>query len=137
MTKNVLYLCRGTGNSDDFFFAQELPEGFYSPGLFVIEAQTLDGGLHDLYRFAARQGDQVLNLELKATENGRAFVVDAGANGKFYFKAVTMSRNTAYAGRLTQQFDSLPFFRLEPANMQRLEQACRRSDFYFTGSDGG
>jgi len=137
MTKNVLYLCRGAENSDEFFFAQELPEGFYSPGLFVIEARTARGMLHDAYRFAARQGDQVLNLELKATENGRAFVTDAATNGKFYFKAVTMSRETVYAGRLTQQFDGLPFFRLEPANMQQLEQACRQSDFYFTGSDGG
>lgn len=48
-----------------------------------------------------------------------------------------MSRKTVYAGKLKQQIDGLPLFRLEPANMQQLEQACRQSEFYFTGSDGG
>lgn len=134
MTTNVLYLCRGAEKSEELFFAQELPDDFYSPGLFVIEAKTVAGRLHNLYRFAARQGGELLDLELRTAKHGRAFIADAGANGKFYFKAVALSRSTVYAGN--QQFSDLPLFRLEPANMQLLEQACRKSDFYFTGNDG-
>ena len=134
--KKVLYLCRGNAESDDFYFAPELPEDYFAPGQFMIEAMSSRGKLHDLYGFSAMQGSQELELELKPSERGKAYVVDAGSNGKFYFKVVAMNRATRYAGQRTEVFEGAPFYRLEPANMQQLEQACRTSEFYFIGSAG-
>ena len=133
---SVLYLCRGPEDSDQLFFASELPENYFAPGLFIIQGQSARGKLFGSYRFSARQGEQELELEIAASETGRAFVVDAGANGKFYFKAVTMSRGIGYAGQLAGVEQGKPFFRLEPANMRQLEQACRDRDFYFVGFGG-
>ena len=135
--KKVLYLCRGNTDSDHFYFAPELPDNYFAPGQFVIEAKNSQGQLHTLYKFGAMQGGQELELELKPTERGRAYAVDAGANGKFYFKVVAMHRATRYVGQRQEMFEGMPFFRLEPANMQQLEQACKQSEFYFIGSAGG
>lgn len=135
--KKVLYLCRASENSDDLLFAPELPENYYAPGQFVIEAMSVSGQLHTLYKFSAMQGNQELELELKPTERGRSYAVDAGNNGKFFFKVVAMSRGTRYAGQSNTEFEGMPLYRLEPANMQQLEQACRRRDFYFIGNSGG
>ena len=135
--KKVLYLCRGNADSNDFYFAPELPENYFSPGQFVIESKNTRGQMHDLYRFDAMQDNKELELELKPAERGRAYVVDAGANGKFYFKVVAMNRATRYAGKQQGPFDGMPFYRLEPANMQKLEQACLTNEFYFIGSAGG
>lgn len=135
--KKVLYLCRASENSDGLLFAPELPENYYAPGQFVIEAMSASGQLHKLYKFSAMQGDQELELDLKPTERGRSYAVDAGSNGKFFFKVVAMSRGTRYAGQSILEFEGMPLYRLEPANMQQLEQACRRRDFYFIGNSGG
>lgn len=135
--KKVLYLCRASESSDDLLFAPELPENYYAPGQFVIEAMNTRGQLHTLYKFSAMQGNQELELELKPTERGRSYAVDAGNNGKFFFKVVAMSRGTRYAGQSNIEFDGMPLYRLEPANMQQLEHACRRHDFYFIGNSGG
>ncbi len=135
--KKVLYLCRGITDSHNLFFAPELPEYYFAPGFFIVEATDNLGKLEDIYEFTARQGTQEITLEIKHAENGRAYIVDAGQHGKFYFKAVAMSRSTQYGGSLVSNFEGFPFFRLEPANMQQLEQACRQNDFYFIGSSGG
>jgi len=135
--KKVLYLCRGVADSDDFYFAPELPENYFALGQFVIESRNTRGDMHDLYRFDAIQGNQELELELKPAERGRAYFVDAGARGKFYFKVVAMNRATRYAGQQQALFDGMPFYRLEPANMQQLEQVCQLTEFYFVGSAGG
>ena len=133
----VLYLCRGPENSDQLYFASELPDGYFAPGLFIIQGESGQGKLSLTYQFAARQGEQELELDLSASESGRSLVVDAGANGKFYFKAVSMGRGISYAGQLSGIEQRKPLFRLEPANMRQLEQACRTSDFYFIGFGGG
>lgn len=133
----VLYLCRGPENSDQLYFARELPDGYFAPGLFIIQGESVRGKLSRTYLFAARQGQQELELDLSASEIGRSFVVDAGIIGKFYFKAVTMGRGISYAGQLSGIEQRKPLFRLEPANMRQLERACRATDFYFIGFGGG
>lgn len=133
----VLYLCPGPESSDQLFFASELPENYFAPGIFVIQGKSVRGKPSRSYQFAARQGVQELDLMLASSESGRALVVDAGTNGKFYFKAVTMSRGINYAGLLDGVEKGEPFFRLEPANMRQLEQACSDFDFYFVGFGGG
>ena len=111
MIPRVLYFCRGPENSDQFYFASELPEGYFAPGFFIIQGHSVRGRLSPSYRFAARQGEQEFDLELAASETSRALVVDAGANGKFYFKAVTMSRGIGYAGQLAGVENGKPLFR--------------------------
>lgn len=135
--KKVLYLCPGSEDSDSLFFAPELPENHYAPGQFFIEARTPAGKPHELYRFAAMQGSQELEFELRPAKNGRSYSVDAGENGKFFFKIVAINRSIRYIGKNQENFDGMPLYRVEPANMQQLEQACRKNDFYFIGSSSG
>lgn len=134
--KSVLYLCRGMTTPIEFVFAPELPPNYYSPGQFIIEAHDRRGRLGGAYNFRAFRGDQELVLQLKRAERGRAYVVNAGDNGMFFFKVVALSRLHRYGGSFTDNFEGNPLNRLEPANMSHLERACRMRDFYFVGSSG-
>lgn len=133
---SVFYLCRSPEDSKQFVFASELPENYYSPGLFVIEAASRGGRLEQTFNFLARQGQNTMSLELRRSKNGRAYIVDAAHNGKFYFKAVALDINSRYSGQRRWLFHDMPLYRLEPANMQQLESACIDRDFYFIGSAG-
>jgi len=119
-----------------FVFANELPVDYYNPGFFVIESINRRGQLEPTYQFLARQGQQTLSLELKQSKKGRAYVVDAGQNGIFYFRAIAFDRNTRYSGKLISLFRNMPLYRLDPANMSQLERACIENDFYFIGGSG-
>lgn len=132
----VHYLCRSSDNSEHLVFANELPDEYYSPGLFVVEAVNPRGLLGPTFKFLARQGMQVIGLELKRSERGRAYIVNAGEIGIFYFKLVALNRKTRYFGNKVHLFHNMPLFRLEPANMVHLEKACLDRDFYFIGSNG-
>lgn len=133
---SVFYLCRSPSDPDQFVFASELPDNYYSPGLFVVEAINRGGLLDQGFKFLARQGQQVMSLELRRSENGRAYIVDAAHNGKFYFKAIALDRSSRYSGKRRGLFHDMPLYRFEPANMRQLESACIDRDFYFVGSSG-
>lgn len=134
--KSVFYLCRSPNDPDQFVFANELPENYYSPGLFVVEAVNRRGLLEQGFKFLARQGQQTMSLELRRSENGRAYIVDAAHNGRFYFKAIALDRSLRYSGQRQGLFQDMPLYRLEPANMMQLERVCIDRDFYFIGSTG-
>ena len=133
----VFYLCRSPDNSNEFVFANELPEDYYSPGLFVVQSVNPRGLPLQEYTFFARQGMQRLRLNLMRSKDGRAYVVDADINGIFYFKIIRLGNNERYTGSRTRVFNDTPLYRLEPANMMQLERACIERDFYFVGSSGG
>jgi hypothetical protein len=133
---SVFYLCRSPQDPELFLFANELPENYYSPGLFIVEAADRRGTLDQSFKFLARQGQQIMSLELRRTERGRAYVVDAAHNGTFYFKAVALNKISRYSGQRRSVFHDIPLYRLEPANMKQFERACVDRDFYFIGSAG-
>ncbi|MDN2709087.1 hypothetical protein O0880_06570 [Janthinobacterium sp. SUN118] len=133
---SVFYLCRSPDDPEQFVFADELPNDYYSPGLFVVEASTQAGVVDQIFKFRARQGEQVLELELKRSENGRAYIVNAAKNGTFYFKLVAFKKSSRYVGLRSRVFQDMPLYRIEPANMGQLERACINRDFYFIGSSG-
>jgi hypothetical protein len=133
---SVFYLCRSPNDPKSFLFANELPDNYYAPGLFIVEADNRSGVLDERFKFLARQGLQTLNLELQGAERGRSYVVDAGENGKFYFKVIALDRTSRYFGHRSNVFRDMPLYRLEPANMRQLELACVERGFYFIGSAG-
>lgn len=132
----VFYLCRPPEDSNTFVFANELPDNYYSPGLFVVESDNSRGELGPAFKFLARQYQQTLYLELKRAERWRTYIVDAGQYGIFYFKAIALDRNIRYSGKNTSLFHNKPLYRLEPANMTLLERACVERNFYFVGGAG-
>lgn len=134
--KSVFYLCRSPSAPDHFVFANELPKDYYSPGLFVVEADNRSGLLKQDFKFLARQGQQTMSLDLRRSKNGRTYIVDAADNGVFYFKAIALKRSSRYSGQNRDLFHDMPLYRFEPANMRQLESACINRDFYFTGSTG-
>lgn len=131
---SVFYLCRPPEDSSTFVFADELPDNYYSPGMFVVEAVNRRGQLGATFKFLARQGQQILSLELKQSEKKRTYIVDASQNGTFYFKAIALDRTARYSGQRISLFHNMPLYRIEPANMTQLERACKEKDFYFVGS---
>ena len=133
---SVFYLCRSPTNPDQFVFANELPENYYSSGLFVVEAVTRRGLQEEVFKFSARQGQQTISLELRRSKSGRSYIVDAAQNGVFYFKAIALDRNSRYSGQRRALFHDMRLYRFEPANMTQLERACIDRDFYFIGSNG-
>lgn len=130
----VFYLCGSQDDPRKLVFADELPEDYYAPGMFVVEAKSKGGALSTNFQFAARQGQQLLALELNTTERGRTFKVDANSIGMFYFKLIALNRTVRYAGIRPRSFNNRPLYRVEPANMTLLERACTEHDFYFIGA---
>lgn len=129
----VFYLCRTVESRNEFVFPNELPENYYSPGLFVIQ-KKIDNEFSSKYSFAARQGEQLLDLDLVHGNDLRTFKVEVQGIGIYVFKAVSLDREDKYVGNIKSAFLDAPLWRLEPANMLQLERACRMHDFYFVGA---
>jgi hypothetical protein len=132
----VFYLCRNPDEPDSLVFANELPDNFYSPGFFVIEAVSRSGMLGGRFNFLARRGQVTTSFELLQSKNSRVYVVNTVGNGVFYFKAIALARTVRYSGQRGYLFNDMPLYRLEPASMARLERECLVNDFYFIGSAG-
>jgi hypothetical protein len=133
---SVFYLCRSHDDLYGLLFAGDLPQSYYSLGMFVIEANHWSGELAGTYSFLARQGRKTLNLTLKLLEVRPIYMVDADENGIFYFKAIALDRRIKYCGSMDSIFQGKQLYRLEPASMIKLEKACVENDFYFIGSSG-
>jgi len=132
----VHYLCHPPDEMNDFVYASELPNGYYAPGMFCVEASDASGHLAESFQFPARFGDQLITTSLIQV-TARTYTAQVeGLAMKFFFKLVSLDRTSRYVGRDPSRFEGFPLFRTQPANTQRLEQACVGHDFYFVGYGG-
>lgn len=129
----VHYLCHPPNDSVNFAYAAELPDDYYAPGMFCVEASGASGQLADSFHFPARLGKRLIAPSLiQVTARTYAVNIDELAL-KFFFKLISLDRMSRYVGRESDRFTDWPLFRVQPANTQRLEHACANHDFYFVG----
>lgn len=129
----VHYLCHPPNETNGFVYAAELPNGYYAPGMFCVEASDASGNLAESFEFPARLGKRLITTNLVQVAT-RTYAVDIEELAvKLFFKLVSLDRKSRYEGRSSDRFSGLPLFRAQPANTQRLEQVCVNHDFYFVG----
>lgn len=129
----VHYLCHPPHDSLNFIYATELPADYYSPGTFCVEASSANGHLSESFKFPARMGERLIITSLtKVTARTYAVAVEELAI-TFFFKMVNLDKTSRYVGIETDRFENFRLSRVQPANTNRLEQACLEHDFYFIG----
>lgn len=129
----VHYLCHPQNEIVNFVYAAELPSDYYAPGIFCIEASDVSGNFVESFEFPARLGQILITTNIIQVGT-RTYTVDVEELAiKFFFKIVSLDKTARYVGRDSSRFTNLPLSRAQPANTQRLEQACVNHDFYFVG----
>jgi hypothetical protein len=128
----VHYLCHPPHDSVGFVYAAELPDRYYAPGFFCVEAENARGNVRDAFSFPARLGEQIISAELLQVAR-RTYSVNVEGVGTFYFKLVSLDRRARYIGGRAEEFSGYPLYRVQPANDHYLERACQAHDFYFVG----
>lgn len=130
---NVHYLCHPPGDSANFVYAAELPDDYYAPGMFCVEASSLSGTIPESFQFPAQLNKNIVILNLVRV-NARTYAVELKEVGvRFFFKLISFDRTSRYVGQVPNRFSDYPLLRVQPANFLRLEQACLDYDFYFVG----
>lgn len=130
-----MYLCFLPGNAG-LVFAEELPDGYYSPGIFVIEEE--DGGvLPSSFSFRAVQNGEEQAFTLIRSQfggqNENLYVVETESFGGFRFLLESLGPEIGYQGRSSRLRRHRPLRICISLSAEKMEQVCQDSDFYFVG----
>lgn len=136
MRNRILYLSFFPPE-DGFLFPSELPDQYYSPGLFIAEAES-DGSLAYSYIFDAMDAGSRVEFELvrqdEADPNSNLYVVQTKQFGSFYFSLVNVNPRYKYRGKNRSLRDHRELKIAVTRDSQKLERVCQNFDFYFIGS---
>jgi hypothetical protein len=129
--RNVWYLCHSAEDPPGMVFPSELPDHYYSPGVFYIE---WDGRSEEPYRFRHRQQGQDSASVLLYQGNGLFSVPDSPVGRFWFFAEKPHYKFRKYIGASQALSQHGSFWRLFELWPDRHELACREQDFYFLGS---
>lgn len=135
MKKYVSYLCPYLGKETGLVFPDELAEGEYSPGLYIIEENN-EHQLDNSYNFHAVQAGTLLQFNLEKvnqTHSEPVFLVKTPLFGTFYFRVYPLSQEMRYIGQYEDFKNHYPLWLLECMDDNRLEILCQKADFFFVG----
>ncbi|WP_170790257.1 hypothetical protein [Ruegeria lacuscaerulensis] len=136
MNKEILYLSYFP-QEDGFLFPDELPDHYFSPGLFIAEEDGSET-LPYAYRFDAMDAGRRVQLNLvrfpEADENSNLYVVHTDFYGDFWFSLDKMNPALRYRGRRPMLRGHQKFRIAVTRDSQKLERVCKEFDFYFIGS---
>lgn len=136
MNAKVLYLSFFPPE-DGFLFPNELPDQYFAPGLFVVEAER-DGSLAYRYTFVAMDAGGRVEFDLvrqdEADPTSNLYVVRTKQYGSFYFSLVDMNSRYQYRGKKRSLRDHGELKIAVTLDSQKLERVCQNFDFYFIGS---
>ena len=141
MMKRVLYLCLNNElNNVGLVFPHELEEHFYAPGFFIIETigmyhPSQKGKFYDEYLFLGVEEGKIVKHILQFQEKNK-FVVKTRKHGDIDFEAIYVPTPiNRYIGTMNEFYDHeySDFYVLKCADIERLENLCKKYDFYFVG----
>jgi hypothetical protein len=124
----VKYFCI-SDSSWGLVFPEELPDDYYSPGLFYIAVETGTHLLEDCYDFYAVDRDQDVILQLTRSF-GQNYVVNTDRFGTFHFWVGDRPFN--YSGR-DPKLQNKEFRLVIPQDEDMFSLACLDSLFFFYG----
>jgi hypothetical protein len=120
-----------------FLFPDELPDDYYSPGLFIVERNQYNE-YPDVFLFDAMDNGRRVSLHLERASEGWAlstlYVVRTERYGSFWFQIEEVNPSLYYLGRRVQLQGSNNFGVAITTDERKLELACQEHSFYFIGS---
>jgi hypothetical protein len=130
----VLYVCFAPkGESEGFVFPSELENLEYSPGINVVVAEYYYR-FDESYLFEAYDGDRVIKLTLSRARKN-VFRVSTKKYGTFFFKAKMIPKKyNNYLGKYFHLARKHRIYQLIAFQPNRLEEVCKRANFFFLGS---
>ncbi len=137
MTRRVLYLSFYRPE-EGFLFPDELPDQYYSPGLFLVEEEG-HGRLSSSYLFDAMDGGRRVTLQMTRHDEGNQlsnlYVVRTDLFGTFGFSLTGINPKLAkYRGGRPQLQNHNRLRIAVTQNSRKLERICEEFDFYFIGA---
>jgi hypothetical protein len=131
---SVFYLCFSLEEEKSgFVFPSELDKNIYSPGIFIVIA-PLNYRFEDTYIFEAFDRRRHIKLELRRARKN-TFLVSTKKYGTFFFKAKLIQKTyNNYLGRHVSPSSNERLYEIIPLQPQRLEDVCRKHNFFFLGS---
>lgn len=136
MNYAVYYLCFLSEQSG-FLFPDELPQNYYSPGLFLVTPEE-SGTYAYSYTFDAMDNGRRISLSLVRADEGNPrstlYVVRTKSYGSFWFDLRLINPLFRYLGSRPQLSQHRDFSVAFSMNTDKLERVCKNFNFYFIGS---
>lgn len=134
---NIVYYLSFYGEQLGFLFPNELPDNYYSPGLFLVETDNAGAFAYE-YMFDAMDNGNRISLKLiRADENdpySTLYVVRTKHYGSFWFNLKDINKNLRYVGVNPKVLNHNSMAVAISADAEKLERVCEKFNFYFIGS---
>jgi len=129
--ENILYLSYSNIN-DGLVFPNELSDGIYSPGMWVLQSESINK-TNSNYHFDAVDKNELIKLNLSKIQNNY-FQVDTKKYGKINFRLLEIYwRYQNYVGNSNLINRQLKFFQLVPIDIPKLSTLCLENNFFLVG----
>jgi hypothetical protein len=134
---NRVYYLSFFSQGGGFLFPDELPNNYYSPGLFLIE-NNRSGKYPFAFSFDAMDNGRRVSLKLERANEGdprsTLYVVKTKHYGSFWFNLEDINPSLGYLGTKLKLQDNHSFSVAISKDSEKLERECHNFDFYFIGS---
>lgn len=135
--KAIVYYLSYYSEQQGFLFPNELPNNYYSPGLFIVEASD-NGTFYYEYTFDAMDNGNRISLKLSRANEGdpssTLYVVRTKNYGSFWFNLESINQLIRYIGRNPKLGNHNYMAVAVTTDSDKLERVCKNYNFYFIGS---
>lgn len=129
--QEVLYLSY-SNQQDGLIFPNELEKGIYSPGMWIIQATSINECSSDFF-FNAVENNEIAKLTIRRVSNSN-YQVDTLKYGKINLRLVEIYwRYQNYVGNSLLIDRNLKFFQLVPIDIPKITRLCLEEKFFLIG----
>lgn len=129
--QEVLYLSY-SNQQDGLIFPNELEKGIYSPGMWIIQATSINECSSDFF-FNAVENNEIAKLTIRRVSNSN-YQVDTLKYGKINLRLVEIYwRYQNYVGNSQLIDRNLKFFQFVPIDIPKITRLCLEEKFFLIG----
>lgn len=129
--QEVLYLSY-SNQQDGLIFPNELEKGIYSPGMWIIQATSINECSSEFF-FNAVENNEIVKLTIRRISNSN-YQVDTLKYGKINLRLVEIYwRYQNYVGNSQLINRNLKFFQLVPIDIPKITRLCLEEKFFLIG----
>jgi hypothetical protein len=129
--QEVLYLSY-SNQQDGLIFPNELEKGIYSPGMWIIQATSINECSSEFF-FNAVENNEIAKLTIRRVSNSN-YQVDTLKYGKINLRLVEIYwRYQNYVGNSQLIDRNLKFFQLVPIDIPKITRLCLEEKFFLIG----
>lgn len=129
--ENILYLTY-SNDQEGLVFPNELEQGIYAPGMWVIQAENIHK-TRDSYLIDAIDNNELVKLNVSKV-NGTLFQVDTIKYGSVFLRLKEIyERYNKYVGNSNWINENSRFFQLIPIEIPKLTELCLSRKFFLIG----